>query len=91
MPKGNQKHTKLAPPLPVRLTQRQVDWLNELKNADGISLQDHVRRAIDNYLATASSRLRRELELEEKLEDAVQAAGIPPSPRVHSRPKVTFR
>ena len=87
MAKGNFKETKLAQPLPVRLTQRQVDWLQEIKDIDGISIQDHIRRAVDAYLEAAVKKLQRELELE----DAVEVAGIPPNPRVGLRPRVTFR
>ena len=87
MAKGNFKETKLAQPLPVRLTQRQVDWLQEIKDIDGISIQDHIRRAVDAYLELATRRLRREIDEEE----AAAAAGIPPNPRVGLRPRVTFR
>lgn len=39
-------------PLPIRFTQQQADALRALRAIDGLSIQEHVRRATDAYLAT---------------------------------------
>src|SRR5262245_61903809 len=38
-------------PLPLRVAHAQYDRLNAARDRSGISIQEHVRRAIDLYLA----------------------------------------
>ncbi len=44
------KPTRLKP-MPIRVTPQQHAALNQLRAEDGASAQEHVRRAIDLYLA----------------------------------------
>ena len=48
-PMSNNKSTKLQP-MAIRVTPKQFQGLQALKDEDGISVQDHIRRALDNYL-----------------------------------------
>lgn len=38
-------------PLPMRISQLQVERLRAARNRDGLNIQEHVRRALDLYLA----------------------------------------
>lgn len=44
--------TKGSPlkPLPMRVTKRQFDRLQQARSRDSYSVQEHVRRALDVYL-----------------------------------------
>ena len=46
---SNNKQTRLQP-MAIRVTPKQFAGLQALKDEDGISVQDHIRRALDNYL-----------------------------------------
>lgn len=46
--------------VPIRLTVRQFERLDELRNSEGLSMQDMVRRAVDNYLEARSRAARRD-------------------------------
>lgn len=46
----------LAKPFNVRLTQRQRDDITEVSQADGLPMQEHIRRAIDFYLVNWRNR-----------------------------------
>jgi hypothetical protein len=39
-------------PLPMRVSRLQIERLRELRAKDGLSVQEHVRRSIDQYLET---------------------------------------
>jgi hypothetical protein len=58
----NQKTTKRIPenavtyrrelkPLPLRVATSQYERLSQARNRTGISIQEHIRRSIDLYLA----------------------------------------
>jgi len=51
-------------PLPMRITQRQYDRLTAHRARDHISIQEHVRRALDNYLDLLDRKSLRELAME---------------------------
>jgi hypothetical protein len=38
-------------PLPTRVTPLQYERLTAARDRDGLSIQEHVRRALDTYLA----------------------------------------
>ena len=38
-------------PLPMRVTPRQYERLTQARDRDGLTIQEHVRRALDLYLA----------------------------------------
>lgn len=37
-------------PLPLRVSEMSITRLHALRQADGVTIQEHVRRAIDDYL-----------------------------------------
>lgn len=43
-------------PLPMRITQLQFDRLHAARERDGLSVQEHVRRALDLYLSIADGK-----------------------------------
>ena len=43
-------------PLPMRITELQWQRLNGARSRDAISIQEHVRRALDEYLARHEDR-----------------------------------
>jgi hypothetical protein len=49
-------------PLPMRITQRQYDRLVAHRERDSIALQEHIRRALDNYLDLLDRKASREDE-----------------------------
>ena len=42
--------------MPLRVTPRQNDLLKLLRDRDGMSVQEHVRRALDIYLARVNKK-----------------------------------
>lgn len=52
-------HRSNLRPLPMRITQLQFEKLQALRADDGIAVQEHVRRAIDMYLADKEARTRK--------------------------------
>jgi hypothetical protein len=46
----------LADPFNIRLTQRQLDDITAVSQADGLPRQEHIRRAIDFYLVNWRNR-----------------------------------
>jgi len=50
----NRKEVRLRP-LPLRVTPRQFECLVALRSHDSLSIQEHVRRAIDAYLANTQA------------------------------------
>lgn len=68
-------------PLPMRITQRQYDRLVAHRARDHIAIQEHVRRALDNYLELLDRKAVRELPLsDEAPSDASSVLESPPSP-----------
>jgi Ribbon-helix-helix protein, copG family len=61
--------------VPTRLTLRQFERLDELRNSEGLSMQDHIRRAIDVYLEAIARKARRD----EPAPTAGAAVHAPPS------------
>lgn len=47
MPSTTQQNLR---PLPMRITQKQYERLQQARANDQIAIQEHVRRALDNYL-----------------------------------------
>lgn len=43
-------------PLPMRVSKLAIPRLEALRKADGVSIQEHVRRAIDEYLERTEAR-----------------------------------
>ena len=58
-------------PLPMRITQLQFERLKEARTRDGLSVQEHVRRSLDQYLA--------KIEREASRAPYPDAASSPPS------------
>lgn len=57
MPKTNQLvHRSELRPLPMRVTQVQFERLQRLRKVDGLAIQEHVRRSIDDYLERKEAR-----------------------------------
>src|SRR4029077_14058345 len=50
-------------PLPTRVTPRQYDRLMIHRSRDHLSIQEHVRRALDMYLESLDKRWEREISL----------------------------
>ena len=50
-PETGQTYRKELKPLPLRVAESQYARLTTLRNRTGISAQEHIRRAIDLYLA----------------------------------------
>jgi len=44
-------HKSELRPLPMRISQLQFERLQSARGRDGLSVQEHVRRALDHYLA----------------------------------------
>ena len=44
-------HKSELRPLPMRITQLQFERLKDARGRDGLSVQEHVRRSLDLYLA----------------------------------------
>jgi len=80
-------HRSELRPLPMRITQLQFERLTQLRADDGIAIQEHVRRALDMYLADRDQKARKvELELAE-----VEAHGVPRLTRLRSQYRVNRR
>ena len=80
-------------PLPMRITQMQFERLQALREYDGLAVQEHVRRALDQYLPYAERKAAREDGRPEPIEAPPLApkqamlppAKRPPAPRVRTR------
>ena len=66
-------------PLPLRVANSQKDRLNAARTRTGISIQEHVRRSIDLYLAVIER---------EAIELGLMDADNRDSPSTHSQPRV---
>jgi hypothetical protein len=44
-------------PLPTRITQLQYERLQGARDRDGLSIQEHIRRALDLYLAKIEKQI----------------------------------
>lgn len=62
-------------PMAVRVTKLQSQRLGALRNADGMSAQEHIRRALDEYID------RKEKSLRAQGVDVSQLIDRPPRPR----------
>lgn len=49
-------HRSNLRPLPMRITEMQFERLNAVRLRDGLGIQEHVRRALDIYLAGMESQ-----------------------------------
>lgn len=82
MPRYDPDNPRLSPlvPMPMRVTKQQQDRLRAAREKDGITLQDHVRRALDMYLDHMDMvYARRDQPLPEgQLGVAVAYPGAPP-------------
>lgn len=66
-------------PLPLRVARSQYDRLVSARDRTGISIQEHVRRGIDAYLATIER-------------EAIELGHMPVAPRRSpAKPKVVKR
>lgn len=67
-------------PLPLRVANSQYDRLVAARDRTGISIQEHVRRGIDAYLAAIER-------------EAIELGHLPTAPAVRSRarPKIAKR
>ena len=85
---GNVKTTRLVK-MSLRLSPKHMTALHALRDDDGISIQDHIRRALDKYLRTyrAAEPLPapHETPLAPSPDPGVQ------SPQARTRRKVVFR
>jgi CHASE3 domain sensor protein len=43
-------------PLPIRIRQSQRDALEEMREADGRTIQEHIRTALDEYIERSNKR-----------------------------------
>ena len=95
----NLKETKLRP-LPLRVTPLQRVKLVQLRAKDSLSLQEHIRRAIDMYLEAQDRKAKREASTPSEIihgagpiEQAYQAPtrDIPLPAAVTARPKIPER
>jgi hypothetical protein len=91
----NQKKTAPLRPLPMRVTPKQFERLHQARERDLISVQEHVRRALDAYLDMLDRKAARERELEETLPPPVRTDAVPSTParsRLSSaRTRVVYR
>ena len=67
-------------PLPIRVASRQYERLSSARDRTGISIQEHIRRAIDIYLVQIE---REAIELGELA--ALQPQTSPAHPQVQKR------
>ena len=78
-------------PLPMRITQMQFERLQALREYDGLAVQEHVRRALDQYLPYAERKAAREdgrPEIETPPlapKQSMPPPKRPPAPRVRTR------
>jgi hypothetical protein len=97
MPKTMNNHVPLKDthrsdlrPLPMRITQLQFERLQNVRARDGLAIQEHVRRALDIYLAGVDAAA--EPQATGAQPTAAKApAGVGPTNPVRSAPKVTRR
>jgi hypothetical protein len=64
----------------MRITQLQFERLQNVRARDGLAIQEHVRRALDIYLAGVDAAAE---------PTAVATAGVDPTPAVRSATKIT--
>jgi hypothetical protein len=67
-------------PLPMRVSRLQIERLRDLRAKDGLSVQEHVRRSIDQYLAIldqAPNAPRAALETSQEWQARVMAEVAP--------------
>jgi hypothetical protein len=92
----NIKSTKLVR-VSLRLSPKHLTGLHALRADDGVSIQDHIRRALDNYLARPAAKLTVENPpAEAKITPPGAGLAEPAEPGVISPPartrrKVVFR
>lgn len=72
-------HKSELRPLPMRITQLQFERLHAARSRDGLSVQEHVRRALDHYLGKVEKDLPKVAGLgEDQPVVASQVNGQPP-------------
>jgi hypothetical protein len=57
-------------PLPMRITQKQYERLQQARANDQIAIQEHVRRALDNYLDLLDRKQARAAPIAEEAPEA---------------------
>ena len=67
-------HKSELRPLPMRITRLQYERLVEARARDGMAVQEHVRRALDFYLA----KVEREAERKQAAESPPDEPAPPP-------------
>lgn len=94
--RANSARRQVLRPLPMRVTPVQYERLNAVRLRDGLSVQEHVRRALDVYLAGVERALSRSSQPSEV--PAAPAPAGPASPakparstKAKARPKVVRR
>jgi hypothetical protein len=50
-------------PLPMRITPRQYERLTQARERDGLTVQEHVRRALDHYLTFVEKEARKPMAM----------------------------
>jgi len=85
-PSQNVRRSELKA-LPMRISQLQFDRLANLRDRDGLSMQEHVRRAIDAYLP----RLERQAPPLVPASADDPSAAVPGSTSRRARPKLVRR
>jgi hypothetical protein len=64
-------------PLPMRVTRLHIERLREARNRDGLSVQEHVRRALDIYLNKIEREFnQKEITLPERKANQPDPQGI---------------
>lgn len=78
-PRTPAPHRSDLRPLPMRITNLQFERLQSVRARDGLAIQEHVRRALDIYLAGVDAA--NEPEPEATVE----------RPKTETRPKIVSR
>lgn len=73
-------------PLPTRITPHAFLRLQEQRARDGLSVQEHVRRAIDEYLDRLDGAAHREAAATARSEATAVPGPPPPGKRKHPLP-----
>lgn len=69
---------------PIRLAPSHIDGLSRLREADGIAIQEHVRRALSQYLEREDRKREKKAEpVAQVLEYGLQQT--PPATRISYR------
>lgn len=83
-------------PLPMRVSRLQIERLRDLRAKDGLSVQEHVRRSIDQYLAildgapNAPRTHPGALESSQEWQARVMADVAPATPTLPRTPSVAY-